>query len=162
MRLCGVLLAVAGGVDDAEPVGVLVGLEGGLAGGAVVHGGVDGAVQLHQAVAQVSHTFRGGPRSGVQAGNEAPHTTLVESLSPDGGRFDNALVVLLLPRVAVLDALLELGPLEVLEEALQAEGGPLNVERRVTREARRRRHDEGGVGRRSWEEQSAGFFAVKP
>ena len=65
VRLCGVLLAVACGVDDAEPVGVLVGLEGGLAGGAVVDGGVDGAVQLHQAVAQVSHALRGGPRSEV-------------------------------------------------------------------------------------------------
>ena len=65
--------------------------------------------------------------------------------------------------MAVLDALLELGPLEVLEEALQAEGGPLGVERRVAREARGRRHDEGGVGRRGWEERSlnqgAGFIA---
>ena len=69
--------------------------------------------------------------------------------------------------MAVLDALLELGPLEVLEEALQAERWPLNVERRrVAREARGRRHDQGRVGRRGWEERSlnqgAGFIARKP
>ena len=57
VRLCGVLLAAADGVDDAES-GVLVGLEGGLAGGAVVDGGVDGAIQLHKAVAEVRHAVR--------------------------------------------------------------------------------------------------------
>ena len=56
--------AADGVLDDAE--GVLVGLEGGLAGGAVVDGRVDGAVQLHQAVAQVRHAVRGRrPRSAI-------------------------------------------------------------------------------------------------
>ena len=50
--------------------------------------------------------------------------------------------------MAVVDALLELGPLKVLEEALEAERRPL-VERRVGRETRGRRHDQGRVGRRS-------------
>ena len=51
-------VAAADGVDDDDAEGVLVGLEGGLAGGAVVDGGVDGAVQLHQAVAEVRHAVR--------------------------------------------------------------------------------------------------------
>ena len=58
-------VAAADGVDD-DAEGVLVGLEGGLAGGAVVDGRVDGAVQLHQAVAEVRHAVRGRrPRSAI-------------------------------------------------------------------------------------------------
>ena len=75
-------LAADGILDDAE--GVLVGLEVGLAGGAVVDGRVDGAVQLHQAVAQVRHAVRGRPGSEVESAqrhhknhNAANHKRLV-------------------------------------------------------------------------------------
>ena len=57
VRLGGIRPAVPdAGVHDAE--GVLVGLEGGLTRGAVVDGGVDGAIQLHKAVAEVRHAVR--------------------------------------------------------------------------------------------------------